>query len=147
MSQLLSKVTVTSCRSSAGILHGCLQQDGAPSHTARNTSTYLRCGNVASRHVYQASHVTPKQHPLSFSSRSPLLQLGGLGECCELTLQGLGQSPIRNFLSFLVVMGARVTIFINCAFFKCHSLLLLKGIQCTYSLCNGLWWYQQAMAE
>jgi len=26
-------VTVTFCRSSAGILHGCLQQDGAPSHT------------------------------------------------------------------------------------------------------------------
>jgi len=37
LSQLLSKVTVTSCRSSAGILHGCLQQDGAPSHTTRNT--------------------------------------------------------------------------------------------------------------
>ena len=38
----LSKVTVTSCRSSAGILHGCLQQDGAPSHTVRNTPTF-RC--------------------------------------------------------------------------------------------------------
>jgi len=32
--------------SSAGILHGCLQQDGAPSHTARNTPTYLRRENV-----------------------------------------------------------------------------------------------------
>ena len=37
LSLLLSKVTVTSCRSSAGILHGCLQQDGEQSHTARNT--------------------------------------------------------------------------------------------------------------
>ena len=41
-----SKVTVTFCRSSAGILHGCLQKDGAPSHTARNTSTYLLRENV-----------------------------------------------------------------------------------------------------
>jgi len=46
LSQLLSKVTVASCRSSAGILHGCLHQDGAPSHTARNTPTYLRRENV-----------------------------------------------------------------------------------------------------
>ena len=46
LSQLLSKVTVTSCRSSASILHGCLQQDGAPSHTARNTPRYLRRENV-----------------------------------------------------------------------------------------------------
>jgi len=46
LSQLLYKVTVTSCRSSAGILHGCLQQDGAPLYTARNTPTYLRRENV-----------------------------------------------------------------------------------------------------
>jgi len=31
---------------SSGILHGCLQQDGAPSHTARDTPTYLRRENV-----------------------------------------------------------------------------------------------------
>jgi len=37
------------CRSSAGILHGCLQQDGAPSHTARNTLTYGTCGVRTSR--------------------------------------------------------------------------------------------------
>jgi len=47
LSQLLSKVTVTCCRSSASILHGCLRQDGAPSYTARNTTTYLRRENVA----------------------------------------------------------------------------------------------------
>jgi len=46
LSQLLSKVTVTSCRSSAGILHGCLRQDSAPSHTARNAPTYLWRENV-----------------------------------------------------------------------------------------------------
>ena len=46
LSQLLFEVTITSCRSSAGILHGCLQQNGAPSHTARNTTTYLRRENV-----------------------------------------------------------------------------------------------------
>ena len=34
-------VTVTFCRSSAGILHGCLH-----THTARNTPTYLRRENV-----------------------------------------------------------------------------------------------------
>ena len=42
-------LTVTSCRStwsSAGILHGCLRQGGAPSHTSRNTLTYLRRENV-----------------------------------------------------------------------------------------------------
>jgi len=40
------KVTVTSRRNSAGILHGCLRQDGEPSHTARNTPMYLRGENV-----------------------------------------------------------------------------------------------------
>ena len=46
LSQLLSKVTVTSCRSSAGILHGCLQQDGAP---------YLRRKNV----TFMEHHMWP----------------------------------------------------------------------------------------
>jgi len=55
LSHLLSKVTVTSCRSSAGILHGCLQQDGAPSHTAGNTPTYLRRENV----TFIESHMWP----------------------------------------------------------------------------------------
>ena len=59
LSQLLSKVTVTSYRSSAGILHGCLQQDGAPPHTAKNTprtcgvrtsrSSSLTCGPQTAR--------------------------------------------------------------------------------------------------
>ena len=59
LSQLLSKVTVTSCRSSAGILHGCLQQDGAPSHTARNTPTYLRRENV----TFIEPHMWPPNSP------------------------------------------------------------------------------------
>ena len=59
LSQLLSEVTVTSCRSSAGILHGCLRQDGAPSHTARNTPTYLRRENV----TFIESHMWPPNSP------------------------------------------------------------------------------------
>jgi len=59
LSQLLSKVTITSCRSSAGILHGCLRQDGAPSHTARNTPTYLRRENV----TFIEPHMWPPNSP------------------------------------------------------------------------------------
>ena len=59
LSQLLSKVTVTSCRSSAGILHGCLQQDGAPPHTVRNTPTYLRRENV----TFIEPHMWPPNSP------------------------------------------------------------------------------------
>jgi len=59
MSQLLSKVTVTSCRSSAGILHGCQRQDGAPSHTARNTPTYLQRENV----TFIEPHMWPPNSP------------------------------------------------------------------------------------
>ena len=61
MSQLLSKVTATSCRSSAGILHGCLQQDGAPSQTARNTPTYLRRENV----TFIEPHMPPNNPDLN----------------------------------------------------------------------------------
>ena len=50
---ILFKVTVTSCRSSAGILYECLQQDGAPSHTDVPAAW--------ERHVCRASHVAPKQ--------------------------------------------------------------------------------------
>jgi len=59
LSQLLSKVTVTSCRSSAGILHEYLQQDGAPSQTARNTPTYLRRENV----TFIEPHMWPPNSP------------------------------------------------------------------------------------
>ena len=59
MSQLLSKATVTSCRSSVGNLHGCLQQDGAPSHTAMNTPTSLRRENV----TFVEPHVWPPNTP------------------------------------------------------------------------------------
>ena len=64
MCQLLSKVTVTSCSSSAGILHGCLQQDGAPSHTARNTPTYLRRENV--------TFIEPHMWPPNSSDLNPV---------------------------------------------------------------------------
>jgi len=65
LSQLLSEVTVTSCRSSAGILHGCLRQDGAPSHTARNTPTYT----VPAAWTWRSSSLTcgPKQPGLESS--------------------------------------------------------------------------------
>ena len=56
---LLFKVTVTSSRSSAGILHGCVRQDGAPSHTARNTPTYLRRENV----TFIEPHMCPPNSP------------------------------------------------------------------------------------
>ena len=59
LSQLLFKVTVTSCRSSAGILHGCLRQDGAPSHTARNTPSYLWRENV----TFIERHIWPPKSP------------------------------------------------------------------------------------
>ena len=59
LSPLMSKVTVTSCRSSAGILHGCLRQDVAPSHTARNTQTYLRRENV----TFIEPHMWPPNSP------------------------------------------------------------------------------------
>ena len=50
LSQLLSKVTVTSCRSSAGILHGCLRQDGAPRRRHTLQGTHRRtCGMRTSR--------------------------------------------------------------------------------------------------
>ena len=55
----IPKVTVTFCRSSAGILHGCLRQDGAPSHTARNTPTYLRRENV----TFIEPHMWPPNSP------------------------------------------------------------------------------------
>ena len=64
MSRLLSKVTVTSCRSSAGILDGCLQQGGAPSHTARNTATYLRRENV--------TFIEPHMWPLNSPNLNPV---------------------------------------------------------------------------
>ena len=55
------------CRSSTGILHGCLQQDGAPSHTARNTPTYLRRENM----TFIEPHMWPvaPKHPGLESSR------------------------------------------------------------------------------
>jgi len=59
LSQLLSKVTVISCISSAGILHGCLPQDGMPSHTAMNTPTYLRSENV----TFIQPHMWPPNSP------------------------------------------------------------------------------------
>ena len=59
LSQLLSKVTDTSCRSSASILHGCLQQEGEPSRTARNTPTYLRRENV----TFIEPHMWPPNSP------------------------------------------------------------------------------------
>jgi len=63
LSQLLSKVTVTTCRSSAGILHGCLWQDSEASHTARNTPTYLLRENV----TFIEPHMAPKQPGLESS--------------------------------------------------------------------------------
>jgi len=41
------------------ILHRCLQQDGAPSHTARNTPTYLRRENV----TFIEPHMWPQNSP------------------------------------------------------------------------------------
>ena len=41
------------------MLHGCLQQDGAPSHTARNTPTYLRRENV----TFIEPHMWPPNSP------------------------------------------------------------------------------------
>jgi len=46
---------------SAGILQGCLQQNGVPSHTARNTPTYLRVTTSRS------SLTSPKQPGLESS--------------------------------------------------------------------------------
>ena len=53
------KVIVTSCRSSAGILRGCLRQNGVPSHTARNTPTYLRREKV----TFIEPHMWPPNSP------------------------------------------------------------------------------------
>jgi len=53
------QVTVTSCRSSAGVLHGCLQQDGTPSLTAKNTPTYLRRESV----TFIEPHMWPPNSP------------------------------------------------------------------------------------
>ena len=63
LSQLLSKATVTSFRSSAGILHGCLQQDDAPSHCDEHTDVPA----AWERHLHRASHVAPKQPGLESS--------------------------------------------------------------------------------
>ena len=75
LSQLLSKVTVTSCRSSAGILHGCLRQDGAPSHTARNTSTYLRRGNVTFIEPHMWPPNSPDLYPVDCAAWGALQQM------------------------------------------------------------------------
>jgi len=40
-------------------MHGCLRQDGAPSHTARNTPTYLRRENV----TFIEPHMWPPNSP------------------------------------------------------------------------------------
>ena len=75
LSQLLSKVTVTSCRSSAGILHGCLQQDGAQSHTSRNTPTYLRRENVTFIEPYTWPPNSPDLNPVDCAAWGPLQQM------------------------------------------------------------------------
>ena len=85
LSQLLSKVTVTSCRSSAGILHGCLQQDGAPSHTAKNTLTYLRRENV--------TFIEPHMWSPNSQDLNPVRRLCCLG--CPST-DGLSTSTIHD---------------------------------------------------
>jgi len=61
--------------SSAGILHGCLQQDGAPSHTARNTPTYLRRENVTfiKPHLWPAN--SPDLNPVDCAAWSALQQV------------------------------------------------------------------------
>jgi len=69
---VISKVTVTSCRSSAGILHGCLQQDGAPSHTARNTPTYLRRENVTFIEPHMWPPNSPHLNPVDCAVRAVL---------------------------------------------------------------------------
>ena len=58
------KVIVTSCRSSAGILHGCLRQNGAPSHTARNAPTYLRRENVTFIEPHMWHPYSPDLNPV-----------------------------------------------------------------------------------
>ena len=75
MSQLLSKVTVTSCRSSAGIMHGCLRQDGAPSHTARNTPTYLGCENVTLIEPHMWPPNSPNLNPVDCTVWGGLQQM------------------------------------------------------------------------
>ena len=75
LSQLSSKVTVISCRSSAGILHGCLQQDGAPSHTTRNTPTYLRRRNVTFIEHHMWSRNSQDLNPVDCAAWSALQQM------------------------------------------------------------------------
>jgi len=73
--QLLSKVTVTSCRSSVGILHGCLQQDGALSHTSRNTPLYLRRENVTFIEPHMWPSNIPDLHPVDCAVWGALQQM------------------------------------------------------------------------
>jgi len=82
LSQLLSNVTVTSCRSSAGILHGYLQQDSAPSMAS----------HTATRHVHRASHVAPKQ-PVLESSRLRCLGCPSTDGLSTSTIQDLDNQP------------------------------------------------------
>ena len=77
---IVSVIVQSNChilQDSAGILHGCLQQDGAPSHTARNTpSTDVPA--AWERHVHRASHVPPNRpdlHPVDCAVWGALQQM------------------------------------------------------------------------
>ena len=45
-------------------MHGCLQQDGAQSHTARNTLTYLRRENVTFIELHIVTPNSPDLNPV-----------------------------------------------------------------------------------
>jgi len=85
---LLSQLLSSNCHilqdgSSAGILHGCLRQDGAPSHTARNTPRYLRRENI--------KFIKPHMWPLTARTWIQSITLFGV----PLT-DGLSTSTIRD---------------------------------------------------
>ena len=67
--------TITSGRSSVGILQGCLRQDGAPSHTARNTPTYLRRENVTFIEPHRWPPNSPDLNPVDCTVWGALQQI------------------------------------------------------------------------
>jgi len=56
-------------------LHGCLQQDGAPSHTSRNTLTYLRRENVTFIEPHMWPPNSPDLNPVDCAAWGALQQM------------------------------------------------------------------------